>query len=138
MKDPGLRMSYFPDGYDRHLVTIFSVDLEEGGPVWHFSMASRNTNGIVLGDQGTMLRLDQWDFDPEDKYFDYASSACLPRPFDAEHDWSDRQTCSIHIRQKLTEAERKYVVSPEEGGMTMEQAGEIVLGEYEAKWGTIH
>lgn len=133
-------MSYFPEGHNRHIVTILSVDLEEGGPVWHFSMASRNTTGIVLGDQGSMMLLQDWDFDPEDKYFDYALGECLPRRYDADRDYVDKLTCSVHVRSKLTDAERKYVCTPEEGGRTQaDYEAEImdVLRDERQK-GTLH
>ncbi len=124
IKDPGLIETESTE--DRQMFTVFSVDLEEGHPVWHFSM------GVRCWPEQVLLRLEQWG-DVEDKWFDHCLKRDMPRPFDAEHDYVDREVHSLHVRSKMTREEQRYIVDEKYGAKTVEQMEDEIIDELLAK-----
>ena len=128
MKDPGLRETYNAEPFGEQWITILSVDLEADVPVWHFSMAVRDTDGE---DEG-LIRLQRWSADNWN-WFIYKLREAFPPADDSRRVYGytrptdDPFPVSQHAVMKMTPREREFICDEQYGGRTVAQAEALDL-----------
>lgn len=128
MKDPGLRETYNAEAFSEQWITILSVDLEEGTPIWHFSMAVRDCTGE---DEG-LRPLEAWRSEAREWFHRKIREAFPPadgsrRVYTYTKPTNDPAPSSLHAVMKMTLHEQKFICDPKWGARSIDDAHDEIL-----------